>query len=282
MSHMPAKKHQLIVRTAKPLVAVQVNPHAISVNELSALIYVHVETLSGNRRGGIVNIGSTDQGYLDRVSREKISTLAKAGIFSWHTDSFFRCREPNAFRDPTHRFDTSISYFKQVESFLIDLWALVTGAFPIGNSRQGEFGAGAFMRVGILTFLRPADIIDCLTPHSGRVQNQLIQVLKALDTFLKSQRTCQHVYARRRGRKGSSPTVLPRTRSVVRRSKYGNDVCGLAFDKKGNLTGVGYPRTSSHLYDPDASKSGRGGNEAYFPTTAGMGHLQSLATLAGV
>jgi len=202
---MPAKKHQLIVRTTNPLLTVRVNPHATNVNHLSAVIYVHVESLAGNRRGPIVNIGSTDQGYLDRVSREKIATLARAGVFEWHTDCFFRCREPAAFRKQAHRFDTSTAYFKQVEAFLIDLWALVTGAFPVGNSRQGGFGPGAFMRVGILTFFRHADIINCLTPQAGPVQSKLTSVLIALDAFVNSQKKSQQVYARRRGRKGATP-----------------------------------------------------------------------------
>jgi len=279
---MPAKKHQLIVRSAKPLLTVRVNPHAVAVNDLSAVIYVHVETLAGNGRGPIVNIGSTDQGYLNRASHEKIATLAKAGIFDWHTDCFFRCREPAAFRNPAHRFDTSVAYFKQVEAFLIDLWALVNKAFPVGNSRQGEFGPGAFMRVGILTFLRHADIIKCLTPQAGPDQAQLVRVLSLLDAFLKSQRKCQQVYARRRGRKGASPRVQSRARVVARGSKYGNDVCGLSFDQHGSLTGIGYPRSSTHLYDPDVSKPGRGGHEAFFPTTDGMNDLQVLAKQVGV
>lgn len=279
---MPAKKHQLIVRSAKPLLTVRVNPRAIAVNDLSAVIYVHVETLAGNGRGPIVNIGSTDQGYLNRASHEKITRLAKAGVYEWHTDCFFRCREPAAFRKPAHRFDTSIAYFTQVEAFLTDLWALVNKAFPVGNSRQGGFGPGAFMRVGILTFLRHADIIKCLTPQAGPDQTQLINVLRGLDAFLKSQRKCQLVYARRRGRKGATPTMRPRARVVARGFKYGNDVCGLSFDQHGSLTGIGYPRSSTHLYDPDVSKPGRGGREAFFPTTAGMKDLQALAKLVGV
>lgn len=273
---MPRRKNLSVVRSTPPLITVNVNRHVLQFNAITNVIYVHIQTDASANTRRIVNIGSTEAGYLDRVSQEKLFTLSQAGVFAWHTDCFFKCREPAAFRDAQHRFDQQIAYIKQVETFLTDLWSMVDGKFPVGNGRQGGFGNGGFMRVGILTFLQDLDIFECLAPSEGTHRTKLKSVLKSLRKFLDVQKRCQDVHARRRGRNGINSRIVPRNRRHKRTSKYGHDVCGISFDKDGRLTGIGYPKTSSHLFDPDVSTA-RSGQQAYFPTVSGMKDLEALA-----